>query len=66
MDVRVNGKRRPVRDGSTIHDLIVALGFASRQVVIERNGEPVERSAFASVFLHDGDVVEVVRPVPGG
>jgi thiamine biosynthesis protein ThiS len=66
VDVRVNGKPKVLRDGSTVADLIVALGLGSRRVVVERNGEPVARSRFTSVRLDDGDVLEVVRPVPGG
>jgi thiamine biosynthesis protein ThiS len=66
VDVRVNGEFRALPDGSTVGDLIVALGLRPRGVAVERNGEPVQRSRFDSVRLDDGDVLEVVRPVPGG
>jgi sulfur carrier protein len=66
VDVRVNGELRQVPDGSTVADLIESLGFGSRQVVVERNGEAVERARFAEVSLGPGDAVEVVRAVAGG
>jgi len=66
VDLQVNGKARAIEDGSTIRDLIDALGLRAKSVVVERNGEAVARSRFAAVRLHDGDVVEVVRAVPGG
>jgi len=66
VNIRLNGKTREVAAGWTVRDLVAALGFRSRVVVVERNGEPVPRSSFASTPLGDGDVVEIVRPVPGG
>ncbi len=62
----MNGKAKALENGSTIRDLIESLGLRSRSVVVEHNGEAVARSRFASVRLRDGDVVEVVRAVPGG
>jgi sulfur carrier protein len=66
VDVQVNGKRRAVPDGATVLELIAELGLRSRQVVVERNGEPVARSRFDATRLDDGDEVEVVRAVSGG
>jgi sulfur carrier protein len=66
MDVRVNGKTKAIEDGATVSDLVDALGLDWKRVVVERNGEPVSRSKFAAVRLAGGDVLEVVRAVPGG
>ena len=62
----MNGKTKAMRDGATVSDLVEALGLDVKRVVVERNGEPVRRSVFAEVRLHEGDVLEVVRAVPGG
>ena len=62
----MNGKPKTLSDGSTIGDLIAFLGLRARSVVVERNGEPVGRSQFETVRLRDGDVLEVVKAVPGG
>lgn len=66
MDVLVNGSRRPIADGSCVADLVDDLGYGRRQVVVELNGEPLDREALASTALRDGDKVEVVRAVAGG
>ena len=62
----MNGKVKAIENGSTVRDLVEALGLRTRSVVVEHNGEAVARARFASVRLRDGDVVEVVRAVPGG
>jgi sulfur carrier protein len=61
-----NGKPREVADGSTVADLLKALGWRPEWVVVERNAEPLERVRFADVRLADGDRLEVVRAVAGG
>ena len=66
MRIVLNGSSRDVGDGSTVADLIESLGLSARRVVVERNGEPVERSRFSDVVVEPGDVLEVVRAVQGG
>jgi sulfur carrier protein len=66
MELRVNGKPRTARAGSTVADLVEELGLRQRQVVAELNGEPVERARFAQTPLEEGDVLEIVRAVAGG
>lgn len=62
----VNGKKREVPGGATIADLVSSLGLRTRSVVVERNGEAVERDRFGEVELAENDVLELVRPVQGG
>lgn len=66
MNLVVNGRPRQVADAATVADLVASLGLRPTNVVVERNGEPVERARFGEVALTEGDVVEVVRAVPGG
>jgi thiamine biosynthesis protein ThiS len=66
MNVTVNGKPCDVPDDATIAMLVDTLGFGERRVVVEHNGEPVERKRFALVRLSTDDVVEIVRAVQGG
>ncbi|HJR18775.1 MAG TPA: sulfur carrier protein ThiS [Actinomycetota bacterium] len=61
-----NGKPRDVPEGSTIADLLEAVGWKPQWVVVECNGEAVERSAFADGRLGEGDTLEIVRAVAGG
>lgn len=66
MIVVANGKPREVRLGSTIADLLGDLGWKPQWVVVEHNGEPVERSHLGDRALEDGDRLEIVRAVAGG
>jgi sulfur carrier protein len=66
MEVFANGHSVPLPEGATVADLLDALGLGGRVVVVERNGDPVERSAVAAVTLCPGDRLEVVRAVAGG
>ncbi len=53
-------------DGATVAALLDRIGLTGRVVVVERNGEPVDRGAVGSTVLRDGDRCEVVRAVAGG
>ena len=64
--VRVNGEDRELAEGTTVTGLVELLGLGTGWVVVERNGEPVDRSRMGTTALSDGDVLEVVRAVAGG
>ena len=66
MNVVANGSAREVGDGATIASFVTDLGWKPEWVVVERNGEPVERARYATIELRDGDRLEVVRAVAGG
>ena len=61
-----NGERVEVADGATVDDLLSQLGLGRRWVLVERNGEPVNRRDVATTALADGDRLELVRAVAGG
>jgi thiamine biosynthesis protein ThiS len=62
----VNGRDQAVEDGETVAGLLARLGLGARYALVERNGEPVERTRYAEVSLEDGDRLVVARPVAGG
>ncbi len=66
MKVIANGDPVELADGSTVDDLLVALGLGGKWVVVERNREPVARADFPTLVLEDGDRIELVRAVAGG
>ncbi len=66
MNVVANGERVEVGDGATVEDLLGLLGLGARWVLVERNGEPVDRSDLATTALCEGDRLELVRAVAGG
>ena len=64
--VLVNGRDHALEPGETVERLLARLGLEGRFALVERNGEPVERSAYPRVQLESGDRVVVARPVAGG
>lgn len=42
------------------------MGLTGKRIALERNGEIVPRSQFASQQLEDGDTLEIVAAVGGG
>ena len=66
MKVIANGDEVELPDGSALLDLFDALGVGAKWVVAEVNGEAIRRADMASVGLHEGDRIELVRAVAGG
>ena len=64
--VVVNGDAVEVAEGASVADLLDQLGLGGRWVVVERNGEPVERRLLGETRLEAGDRLELVRAVAGG
>ena len=66
MQLVVNGDDTEVADGATVLDLLTQLGLGPKYVIVERNGEPVERRDVTSTLLASGDRIELVKAVAGG
>jgi len=65
--VTVNGDTVTVDAAhTTIADLLDQLGLGAKWVLVERNGEPVDRRALSTTALANGDRLELVRAVAGG
>ncbi len=66
MRVTANGKAYEVPAGMTIATFIRQRDLDPQFVVVEHNGEPLERARYEEVRLDDGDRLELVRAVAGG
>jgi len=66
LSIVANGKPRDVESGVTIADLLAEKGWKPEQVVVEYNGEPLQRARYKEVRLREGDKLEIVRAVAGG
>ena len=66
MDVVVNGREVALADGSSVRDLLVALGRGEGRVAVEVNQEIVPRSRHADHVLKPGDRIELVQAMGGG
>ncbi|MCA1727205.1 MAG: sulfur carrier protein ThiS [Actinobacteria bacterium] len=64
--VRANGREYPLEEGSTVAAFILERGLDPALVVVEHNGEALERKRYEDVRLREGDRLELVRAVAGG
>ena len=66
MRVTANGDSVEVAEGATVTDLLGHLGLGGKWVLVERNGEAVQRADLDVTRLTEGDRLELVRAVAGG
>jgi thiamine biosynthesis protein ThiS len=66
MQVEINGKRREVRERSTLKELVEELSLAPERLAIELNQRVVRRAEWSHTTLQEGDHVEIVHFVGGG
>jgi sulfur carrier protein len=66
MKVTANGKAFDVEEGLTVASFLRWRDLDPRYVVVEHNGEPLERARYEGVRLAEGDRLELVRAVAGG
>ena len=64
--VSINGASRQLPDSTNVAMLIEEMELTGKRIALERNGEIVPRSRFATQQLADGDRLEVVVAVGGG
>ncbi len=64
--VSINGATRQLPDSTRVAALIEEMCLTGKRIALERNGEIVPRSLFATQQLADGDKLEVVVAVGGG
>ncbi len=62
----VNGEPRLMAPGSTIEDLVAALGLDRRRVAVAVNRDVVPRGSFATHRLVADDRIEILEAVGGG
>lgn len=65
MRLQLNGKEREAGEVRTVEELIQSLGI-HRMIVVEHNGVILDRAAYASTALQEGDMLEIVHMVGGG
>ena len=64
--LQVNGKRVELERPTPLIAYLEKLGVSQRAVAVEHNGVIIERDAYTTTTLGDGDAVEIVRMVGGG
>jgi len=66
MNLVLNGERRNVPSIGTVSELLEKLSLAAGTVLVEQNGQVIQRAHFAVAKLTEGDHIEIVRVVAGG
>jgi thiamine biosynthesis protein ThiS len=69
MEIVLNGQPREVDldpQAATLEALIAALEMKVDRIAVERNGEIVRRSEWATTLVKNGDRFEIVHFVGGG
>jgi sulfur carrier protein len=66
MRLTLNGKVREVESGAVLSELLLSLQLAEKLVLVELNGQPVQRADFPRTRLAESDAIEIVRMVGGG
>jgi thiamine biosynthesis protein ThiS len=69
MEIVLNGQPREVGldpQAATLEALIARLEMKADRIAVERNGEIVRRSEWATTLVKDGDRFEIVHFVGGG
>lgn len=64
--LEINGKKVELEEPTPLLAYIQRLGVDPLAVAVELNGDILDRAAYESVVLRDGDRVEIVRMVGGG
>jgi thiamine biosynthesis protein ThiS len=64
--ISINGAIHQFPQAISISNLIEEMGLVGKRIALERNGEIVPRSTFATQNLTDGDKLEIVVAVGGG
>lgn len=66
IDIDLDGQARTVPAGSSLADLVAALGHAEQAVATAVNQSFVARSQRAQTVLRSGDQVLLFQPIVGG
>jgi thiamine biosynthesis protein ThiS len=66
MNLVLNGEKRNVPSIGTVSELLEKLNLAAGAVLVEQNGQVVQRAHFAVAKLAEGGHLEIVRVVAGG
>jgi thiamine biosynthesis protein ThiS len=66
IEVRINGKDREVARDLSVSDLLQGFDLNPSLVVVELNGEILERELYNETLVKKEDVLELVHFVGGG
>ena len=62
----VNGKQRTVARHMSLAQFLETLSLQSHFIAVGYNGDVLQKEAYATTYLKNHDILELVRPVGGG
>ncbi|MBI2083530.1 MAG: sulfur carrier protein ThiS [Deltaproteobacteria bacterium] len=66
ISVQINGEEKQIESQQTVQKLLEFLRIKNQAVAVAINNEIVPNSEVITREIHEGDRIEVVRPVGGG
>lgn len=66
MNLIINGKDKSVSENLSVETLLKELSVNPKTVVVERNGEILNKESYPEIQLLEGDVIEIIRFMGGG
>ena len=66
MNIVLNGQVKTLSGPISVSALLDELGYTGKRIAVERNGEIVPKSTYASVQIAADDRLEIVVAVGGG
>ena len=66
MRLVVNGRKLEIVESINLEMFLKSLQVKSHFVAVGYNGVVIDKSELSNIFLKEGDIVEIVRPVGGG
>jgi thiamine biosynthesis protein ThiS len=66
MNLVLNGEKRDIPSIGTVSELLEKLNLAPGLVLVEQNGQVVQRAQFAVAKLAEEDNIEIMKVVVGG
>mgnify|MGYP002350400904 FL=1 len=66
MNLIINGKDKSVSENLSVEALLKELSVNPKTVVVERNGEILNKESYPEIQLLEGDVIEIIRFMGGG
>ena len=64
--IQLNGKKRQIKMGYNLKDLLKILKKDNNKVAIELNGEIADKKKYNKMFLKKNDKIEIVQFIGGG
>ena len=64
--MKINGETVEIKEGSKLDEFLVESGYDLEKIVVECNGEVLDKNSYCEIRLNNTDSYEIVSFVGGG